>query len=100
MDAAKLTSGKKTYKREVAVVMLAMLFAWWSIAMWSADTDQRIKLLEIMIYPVFFYLTAAYGMSTYQRQDDKRIAMEYEYPQESIAARYGNQPYDPSRPQR
>ncbi|QIG76843.1 hypothetical protein EVC30_014 [Rhizobium phage RHph_Y1_11] len=62
---------KKSWKREVAAGMLAVLlyFVWYVIAADDiALMESRRKVLELLIYPIFLFAAGAYGMQSFTDQ--------------------------------
>ena len=55
----------KTYKREVACVMLVLTFG---LAIGGAWEPQAMAVAEIMVWPVFMFAGAAFGLDAFAKQ--------------------------------
>lgn len=56
---------QKTFKREVAVILLL-----WFFYVVEVKDD---KIIEILVWPVFTFVTAAFGLDQYSKLRDKSI---------------------------
>lgn len=56
---------QKTFKREVAVILLLWFF-------YVVEVKDA-KIIEILVWPVFTFVTAAFGLDQYSKLRDKSI---------------------------
>ena len=56
---------EKTYKREVAMAMLAFVGVFHVLGMWMPEA---IQVAEYLTTPVFIFAGAAFGMDAYAKQ--------------------------------
>jgi len=57
---------KKTWKREVAALLLFFLCA----VAWKAAEAQPVETLKVIIWPIMLYVGAAFGMTWASKQTD------------------------------
>lgn len=56
---------QKTYKREVAMAMLAFLGTMFIVSLWFTEATQ---VAEYLTTPVFLFAAAAFGIDAYAKQ--------------------------------
>lgn len=56
---------EKTYKREVALVMIAFLFVLFIVSIWKPEV---VGIAEYLTTPIFLFATAAFGADAYAKQ--------------------------------
>ncbi len=56
---------EKTYKREVASVMLAFLGMMY---VWGVYTPAALQVAELITTPIFLFVAGAFGMDAYSKQ--------------------------------
>lgn len=59
------TKREKTFKRELAVVMLAVLGG---LFIWGVSDDQAMRAAEFLTLPIFGFAGVAFGMDAYSKQ--------------------------------
>jgi len=67
MDGNQVTETKvtKTYKREVAFLLLCV---WGACVFWGIFNPQAFEVMKFITLPVFTFATAAYGFDAYAKQ--------------------------------
>lgn len=55
----------KTYKRETALVLFGVMFAFFLCGIWS---EQALKIAELLLTPTFLFGGGAMGLDSYAKQ--------------------------------
>lgn len=71
LEARQHDSGPKTYKREVALVMLGYLGLFF---IWGVSNATALRIAEFLTLPVFGFVTAAFGLDALAKQFRNTVA--------------------------